>query len=228
MPDSPPHQLHTAPGVRLWLAPAVQPEEMAADWLQRGEKILADRAAAAGAVLGEGRGLTHRVGVGGLAGVWRLNRHGGMLGSIQGDRYRSPARLATEIQLSESLRACGVLTPPVLLGLAVKHGLAWRQHLVTEEVPGAITVFAAREDSAALAAADSLLNQLCEVGLWATDLHPANMLWQPDSESCWVIDLAGAKLLNQPLSSERRQARRQRFARYFAKHGGQIPELFCG
>jgi hypothetical protein len=196
------------------------------------------------------------------AGVWRINRHGGLLGGVQGDRYRTPARLQAEIELSEALRSQGIPTPQVLLALAVKHGLSWRQHLVTAEVDGAVTVFDARQQPAALEAADQLLDQLCEVGLWATDLHPGNMLWQESSSSqagpsragrtgqpgqagrsrqdrtdergeageagrCWVIDLAGAKLLPNPLTAEQRLARRKRFARYFAKHGGEIPARFA-
>jgi hypothetical protein len=235
MPESSPHQLYRGDGVRMWVAAELENAESWAEWLQGGEKMLAERALQADTVLGHGRGQTRRVLLGdGVPGVWRVNRHGGLLGGVQGDRYRTPARLAAEVQLSEDLRARGIATPKVLLALAVKSGLSWRQHLLTEEIVGATTVFDARVDAAALAAADELLNRLCDVGLWATDLHPANMLWQaaqdgaePDGR-CWVIDLAGAKLLAGPLSADQRSARRQRFARYFAKHAGQIPAPFCG
>lgn len=256
MAESATHLLQTAPGVRLWLAPEVAEAENAAEWLQRGEQLLEQRAAEANAVIGGGRHQTRRVLLGdqaghvdpnasGWHGVWRINRHGGLLGSVQGDRYRTPTRLQAEIELSEALRSRGIATPRVLLALAVKHGLSWRQHLITEEVAGAVTVFDARKDQEALTAADQLLQRLCDVGLWATDLHPGNMLWQAaeltaetansahptatgrGASRCWVIDLAGAKLLPNPLNPEQRLARRRRFARFFAKHGGEVPPLFA-
>ncbi|NQU47067.1 MAG: hypothetical protein HQ519_00325 [Planctomycetes bacterium] len=235
MPESSPHLLHRGDGVRMWVAAELDQAESWTEWMRRGEQMLAERALQADTVLGHGRGQTRRVVLGeGVQGVWRVNRHGGVLGGVQGDRYRTSARLAAEVLLSEELRARGIATPKVLFALAMKRGLSWRQHLVTEEIVGATTVFEAREETAALAAADELLSRLCDVGLWATDLHPANMLWQAapsgaDSEGrCWVIDLAGAKLLPGPLSADQRSARRQRFARYFAKHAGQIPAPFCG
>ncbi len=243
MAESATHLLQTAPGVRLWLATELEGAEDWAAWLADGEAMLNKRAAAADMVVGGGRGSTRRVvfGADGNSaaeldattatvkhGVWRINRHGGLLGGLQGNRYRSPRRLKAELDLSEALRTRGIDTPRVLLALAVKRGLSWRQHLVTEEVPGAVTVFDAREQTAALQAADTLLDQLCDVGLWATDLHPGNMLWQADAGRCWVIDLAGAKLMPRPLTEPQRFARRQRFARYFAKHGGSVPELFAG
>jgi len=231
------HLLQAAPGVRLWLAKELVGSEDVALWLAEGENLLEQRADAADTVIGGGRGAARRVMLGGdRAGVWRINRHGGLLGGVQGDRYRTPARLQAEVELSEELRRHGIDTPRVLLALAVKHGLSWRQHLVTTEVDGAVTVFDARDQQPALQAADQLLDRLCEVGLWATDLHPANMLWQAgpvgepghgQSGRCWVIDLAGAKLLAGPLTAEQRLARRKRFARYFAKHGGEIPARFA-
>lgn len=226
MAESATHLLQTAPGVRLWLAPELAEAEDVAAWLEMGETLLKERAKAASVVIGGGRGSARRVLLGNPArhGVWRINRHGGLLGGVQGDRYRTPTRLQAELELSEALRSRGIATPRVLLALAVKHGLSWRQHLVTEEIADASTVFDARDQPAALAAADQLLEQLCEAGLWATDLHPGNMLWRDGT--CWVIDLAGAKLLAQPLTAEQRLARRRRFARYFAKHGGKVPAPF--
>jgi lipopolysaccharide kinase (Kdo/WaaP) family protein len=229
MSESPPHRLKQAPGVRLWLHPQVADLEEFSNWLSDGEAQLLARAGQADLVLGTGRGAARRVVLGeaaaALHGVWRINRHGGFLAELLGDRYASPARLMAEIRLSSALRNLGVATPRVLLAMAVRHGLSWRQHLVTEEISDALTIFAAREQPEALAAADELLNQLCQIGLWAPDLHPGNMLWQ--GGRCWVIDLAGARLLPQALNSEQTAARRARFARYFAKHGGRVPTRFA-
>ncbi|MDA0667849.1 MAG: hypothetical protein O3A95_04950 [Planctomycetota bacterium] len=195
------------------------------DWLLEGEAHLEKLALAADRVLGKGRGASRSVVfTNGAAGVWRVNRHGGMLGNLQGDRYPSPERLQLEVELSEGLRAEQVRTPRVLLALAVKDGKKWRQHLVTEEVAGAETVFAARKKPAALVAAGQLMDQVFELGLWATDLHPDNLLWREQDQSCWLIDLAGAKRLSQPLDASQRAARIDRFFRYYRKHAGEEPE----
>jgi len=228
MSDSPAPVCLERPRVRLWLADGLLGEDTAA-WLAGGEALLEARARAAGnRVLGTGRGAARGLEVGGRPGVWRVNRHGGLLGGLQGARYRSPDRLAREVMLSSWLRSHGVDTPEVLLALAVHQGGFWRQHLVTEEVCDARTVFEAREDSAALAAADAMLEQVFELGLWATDLHPGNLLWQRDPAPgrCWLLDLAGASLRERPLKPEERRARRDRFARFFKKHAGEVPARF--
>lgn len=234
MLDSPAPTCLEGPRIRLWLANGLDGEDAAA-WLAGGEALLEARAHAAGdRVLGTGRGAARGLEIGGRRGVWRVNRHGGLLGGLQGARYRSPDRLAREVLLSAWLRSQGVATPKVLLALAVRQGGFWRQHLVTEEVVGARTVFEARDDEAALEAADAMLEQVFDLGLWATDLHPANLLWQAGSghasaaasSRCWLLDLAGASLRDRPLTPEERRARRERFARYFEKHAGSVPARF--
>ncbi len=231
MSDSPAPVCLEGPRVRLWLAHGLSGEDTSA-WLARGEALLEERAHAAGdRVLGTGRGAARALQIGGRPGVWRVNRHGGLLGGLQGARYRSPDRLAREVLLSSWLRSQGVDTPAVLLALAVRQGRFWRQHLVTEEVCDARTVFDAREEEQALAAAEAMLERVFELGLWATDLHPGNLLWQPNSASaepgrCWLLDLAGASLRNRPLTQEERRTRRERFARFFQKHAGAVPTRF--
>lgn len=219
-------------GVRLWMAQDLDGEH-ASEWLQAGAAGLAARAEATGAgrEFGRGRGAARALTIGGKPAVWRQNRHGGALGDWLGDRYLSSVRLAREVALSSELRREGVDTPQVLLAIAERQGLFLRQHLVTEEVVGARTVFDARDDAQALAAADALLERVFDLGLWATDLHPANLLWQPEADHpeggrCWIIDLAGAAMRVAPLRPQERAARRARFARYFQKHAGAVPALF--
>lgn len=242
MLDSPAPTCLEGPRIRLWLADGLEGEDAAA-WLAGGEALLEARVHASGdRVLGTGRGAARGLEIGGRRGVWRVNRHGGLLGGLQGARYRSPDRLAREVLLSAWLRSQGLATPEVLLALAVRQGGFWRQHLVTEEVRNARTVFDAREDDAALAAADALLEQVFDLGLWATDLHPGNLLWQSEQAAvpashpfeqaatpgrCWLIDLAGASLRDRPLHAEERRARRERFARFFQKHAGAVPSRFA-
>jgi len=235
MLDSPAPTCLEGPRIRLWLADGLEGEDAAA-WLAGGEALLEARAHAAGdRVLGTGRGAARGLTIGGRLGVWRVNRHGGLLGGLQGARYRSPDRLAREVLLSAWLRSQGVDTPEVLLALAVRQGAFWRQHLVTEEVCDARTVFEARDEESALLAADAMLERVFALGLWATDLHPGNLLWQPNPAPasasaapgrCWLLDLAGASLRNRPLNAEERAARRARFARFFQKHAGAVPARF--
>lgn len=211
---------HTGPGVRLWLRRGLDLDPSA--WLAEGAGRL--RAAAlSGETAGAGRGTARVVALGGRRGVWRVNRHGGFFGRLQGDRYLSPARLFREAALSESLRNRAIDTPCVLLALAQRRGTFWRQHLVTEEVPGAVTVFEAREDVRAMEAAAAMLARLFDAGVWLPDLHPANLLWQPDPGRCWVIDLAGGGRRGRPLSPSEAARRQARFDRYFRKHAGAAP-----
>ena len=213
------------PHAWLWVAPELAASQDWKVWLADGELELEKLAAAAHRVLGEGRGAARAVTLDHQAhGVWRINRHGGLLGGLQGDRYASPDRLQREVELAESLREEGVRTPRVLLALAVKHGKKWRQHLVTEEVQKAQTVFDARENPAALQAAGVLLDQVFQLGLWATDLHPGNLLWRESDQTCWLIDLAGAKRLPNSLDASQRAARIDRFFRFYRKHAGEEPQ----
>lgn len=210
---------------RLWMSPMLLGKVDLPLWLADGELLLFANAREAA---GTGRGLARHVQIGDCAGVWRQNRHGGLLGRWRGDRYSSPRRLAKEVALVDRLRRLELPTPPVLLALAVRRGRSWRQHLVTALVPEAGTVFDHREDPEAAAASRALLEELFDVGLWAPDLHPANLLWQPSARRCWLVDLAGARMLERPLRAGERRARMERFLRYFDKHAGAVPAAFRG
>jgi len=213
---------------QAWLSvsPALAQGGEWAAWLQDGEQRLEQLAQSDDRVLGTGRGAARAVTLPSdpdRPGAWRINRHGGLLGGIRADRYRDAHRLQQEVTLSGALRFMKVNTPEVLLAFAKRHGSWWRQHLVTEEIRDAVTVFEARESTEALQAASALLDQLFTVGLWATDLHPGNLLWQAEQQQCWLIDLAGAELRPQPLTPTERRSRVERFARFFVKHGGAEP-----
>ena len=195
-----------------------------ASWVDGGAESLQALAQKANRTLGHGRGAARAVlFTNGRAGVWRTNQHGGLLRHLGKDRYASPQRLQEEVALSGYLRKQGVATPEVLMALAEKRGSFWRQHLVTAEILGARTVFAAEEQSAMWEAVQSLLQQVFDLGLWATDLHPGNLLWENQEKTCWLIDLAGAKILPQPLAPAQRKARLERFLRYYLKHAGAVP-----
>ncbi|MBC8327408.1 MAG: hypothetical protein H8E31_01520 [Planctomycetes bacterium] len=211
-------ELSRAPGFRLWRRRGLAGVD-ADRWRLEGETLLAE---AAGEAFDAGRGFVRRVDLLGRPAVWRVNAHGGLFGRILGRRFLSPDRLEEELTLSETLRGHGVQTPEVLVALARRSGACWRQHLVTAEVPGARTVFEAREQPLALEAADALLEELFRIGLWAPDLHPANMLWQEEEERCWVIDLADCRLLGRPLTAGEQRVRRWRFVRYFRNHDAHM------
>ena len=227
MPDSRTHFGWSTRSAKLWITDGLRAGSEGWDsWLEDTETHLERSAQMCDGVIGVGRHPARKVHVGGLAAVWRVNHHGGLLGSVLKHRYASAQKLSQEIRLSQRLQEEGVLTPRVLLGYARVHGMFWKQHLVTEEVPDCQTVFAARKDRNALAAADALLDRVANLGLWATDLHPDNLLWQHKEQKCWLIDLAGARLLGRPLRPQEREARRARFIRYFAKHSGEVPTRF--
>lgn len=229
MPDSAASpQTYSDDQAWLSVSPALAQGGDWAAWLQSGETQLESLAQQADRVLGTGRGAARAVSFtlpdsAEMHGAWRINRHGGLLGNIRGDRYRDAYRLQQEVSLSGALRFLGVDTPEVLLALCKRHRSWWRQHLVTEEVRDAVTVFEARDSADALQAASALLDQLFSIGLWATDLHPGNLLWQAHQQQCWLIDLAGAELRPEPLSASERRSRVERFARFFKKHGGSEP-----
>jgi len=208
---------------RLWLSPDLLGQVDVPQWLADGELLLSANAREAA---GAGRAPARHLRLGACDGVWRQNRHGGLLGGWRGDRFASPRRLAEEVALVERLRRLEIATPPVLLALAARRGRAWRQHLVTALVPDARTVFDCREEAGAAAAARELLEELFDVGLWAPDLHPANLLWQGAARRIWLVDLAGARLRGRPLSAGERRARTSRFLRYFDKHAGAVPAAF--
>ncbi len=210
---------------RLWVFPDLPCLEEGGwkIWLEQGEALLAASAAQAETVVGHGRNPARRVGISGFQGVWRRNRHGGFFGSILGDRFLGAGRLESEVVLSRHLRDAGVSTPKVLLALAVRSGPFWRQHLVTEEILGAPTVFELREQVEPLRAAHELMERVFDLGLWAPDLHPGNLLWEEESGTCHLLDLAGARLLGRPLTPAERQTRRDRFSRFIRKHGTRVP-----
>ncbi len=219
------HLALTRPRCRLWVWTGLEADAERAwePWLEEGEDRLEQAIRRSAGIAGLGRGRAPRVDLGGRKGVWRTNRHGGLLGPLLGDRFRDPDRLFREVWLSETLRAAKIPTPRVLLALALRRGLHWRQHLVTEEVEGARTVFAAREEPGVLEKAQDFLDALFDRGLWAPDLHPGNLLWEPQARRIWVIDLAGARMKGRPLDPGERRSRRKRFQRFFLKHAAELP-----
>ena len=208
------------PGTLLWVREGLDLPEGDQKWRDAGRELL-DQHSQQLNVGGRGdvRLLEFKV----RSGVWRRNLHGGLLGGILGSRFISADRLTEEVYLSESLRANGVMTPEVLLAYAYRRSGFWHQHLVTAEVPDAVTVFSARQQVPALKAAHQLLDKLFHLGFWAPDLHPGNLLWQQQQQQVWVIDLADACLLGRPLTLVERKAREVRYLRFFRKHGGKVP-----
>ncbi|MDP6850371.1 MAG: lipopolysaccharide kinase InaA family protein [Planctomycetota bacterium] len=214
-------ECRTAPGALLWVRRGVELPSEANSWLQSGATNLETLA---GEACGKGRGTARKIRLGELEGVWRKNLHGGLLRNVFGGHFLDVERLTEEVVVSETLRAQGVLTPKVLLAFAQRRGPFWQQHLVTEEVSSAETIFEVRDNPVAILKAMELLESLFQLGFWATDLHPANLLWQAEDERCWLIDLAMCSFLGRPLNPVERTARLHRFRRYFQKHGGSIPD----
>ena len=211
---------HRRPGRILWVRRGVELPGDVEDWEKRGPELLRECAEDS---RGFGRAQVRSIRFGQDMGVWRRNLHGGLLGNVLGPRFLTPERLTGEVVLSESLRVFGVPTPRVFLAWAGLRAGFWNQHLVTEEIPNAQTVFESRKDPQALRAGKELIERVFDFGLWAPDLHPGNLLWQPEEQKCWLIDLADAGLLGRPLGQAERLTRRARYLRFFRKHGGEVP-----
>jgi len=225
MPNPETYSILAGKASRLWVFEglACSDEGGWEGWLVDGEERLSVSANAHGKIVGQGRNPVWRVDVGGFRGVWKTHWHGGLLGGILRARYWGVDRLESEVHLAAALRAAGVATPRVLLALAARSGLFWKHHIVTEEISNSATVFELRNRREVLEAAHHLMRKVFNLGLWAPDLHPGNLLWVEETKQCYLLDLAGARLLNRPLTDLECAARLDRFNRFMHKYSQRHP-----
>jgi 3-deoxy-D-manno-octulosonic acid kinase len=110
--------------------------------------------------------------------------HGGLLGSVTGDRFMPPTRAPYELAMSMRLASLRVPTPVVVAYAVYRAGpLLRRSDIVTEEIPdsadlaailsGASTVVPRR---AAVDAAETLLRAMAHAGVRHPDLNLKNIL----------------------------------------------------
>lgn len=159
--------------------------------------------------------------------VLRRFTHGGLLRFLTGARFADPRRPFVELELSERLRAAGVRTPEVVAARARRaSGLGWELALVTRRVSaardgGELLAAAARgalpacERQRALAAAGELVARLHALGFLHADLHPKNLLIDPDGEA-WLLDLDRSRF-ESALDERQRAANLARLYRYVAR-----------
>jgi 3-deoxy-D-manno-octulosonic acid kinase len=135
------------------------------------------------------------------------------------DRYLriGRARPLRELSASAAARSRGIQTPAIVAGVTYDDGLYYRCDLVTEVVPGVLTLAdhlhehdGTRGWLVAMARAGALIRSLAETGIFHVDLNAHNVLLSPDEgEAGWVVDLDRARVLTRAsaAAAERMQIR---------------------
>ncbi len=130
--------------------------------------------------------------------AFRHYRRGGAAAPLLGDLYlrigeRRPVR---ELRVSVEARARGVPTPAVVAGAAYRSGAAYRADLVTELVPGAVSLRdamfgaePARDAIPLLRSAGRLVRALEQARVLHADLNAGNVLIDAGGGPGWVVDL---------------------------------------
>jgi tRNA A-37 threonylcarbamoyl transferase component Bud32 len=126
--------------------------------------------------------------------VVRHNRHGGLFGSLTGDRFLSPTRAPRELEVSLELRKLGVPTPEIVAyALYPPGGLLQRSDVCSREIAGSrdLAQILARdggtERAAAFAATAELIASLARAGARHPDLNAKNVLLT--YETAYVLDV---------------------------------------
>lgn len=158
----------------------------------------------------------------------RHYRRGGAMASHLGDRYLrfGVARPFRELLAATEARALGIATPAVTAAAVYPTGIYYRCDLVTEVVPGALTLADAlhrtdgtRDWLRAMAAAGRLIDELGEVGVHHVDLNAYNVIFEgADLERPWVVDLDRARVRARP-SEGAKERMRARLTRSVVKVG---------
>ena len=139
----------------------------------------------------------------------RHYRRGGALASYLDDRYLGggPTRPEREIRASVEARARGVPTPAVITGAWYRAGVFYRADLVTELVPGALSLadsLFSDEPSpdavARLACSGRLVRDLAEKGILHADLNAMNIVLSSERSGpvAYVVDLDRASVADTP------------------------------
>lgn len=158
----------------------------------------------------------------------RPMRRGGWLGPLLGGRFSSPRRAEREFDTWQSLEQAGAPVPRIALAAAERRGLFWSLFVGTEErvraVPFDRLIQAFDDNPRALCpwahAAGASVRSLHEAGALHGDLHPGNLLAEPEGGAhnspasardpdrialgrprVWLIDLDRAVLCGAQTSS---------------------------
>ena len=142
-----------------------------------------------------GRGTMFRIPLRSGSALVRPARHGGLLRSVTGDRFRDPLRPVRELALTASLVREGVPAPQPIAAVAVKRGGFHRLYYVSREVAGRDLYAFLTGDASANARAEvlrragALIRSLHERGVLHTDLHPKNLFVAEGTGEVLVLDL---------------------------------------
>lgn len=183
----------------------------------------------------EGRGAAWFIDVPTPAGagwVLRHYRRGGLPGKLIADRYihwpTAKTRPWREFRIGARLHGDGLPVPRPVAACLHRHGLFDRFDLITEGIPGAVSL---ADAAIAGTAADAdwhrvgaVIAQLHAAGVWHADLNARNLLRRDDGQ--WmVIDLDRARLRG---GQAWQAGNLQRLRRSLDKISGQHPGMtFC-
>lgn len=180
----------------------------------------------------EGRGAAWFIDVPTPAGagwVLRHYRRGGLPGKLIADRYihwpKASTRPWREFRIGARLHGDGLPVPRPVAACLHRHGLFDSFDLITEAIPGAVSLAdAAIADT--LSKADwrhvgSVIAQLHDAGVWHADLNARNLLRRDDGQ--WmVIDLDRARFRD---GAAWRAGNLKRLRRSLDKITGQHPGM---
>jgi tRNA A-37 threonylcarbamoyl transferase component Bud32 len=126
--------------------------------------------------------------------VVRHNRHGGLFGSLTGDRFLSPTRAPHELDVSLALAKLGISTPEIVAYVLYPPGaLFQRSDVCSREIPASydlahvLTRNDAHERARALQSTAQLIASLARAGARHHDLNAKNVLLTP--ADAYVLDV---------------------------------------
>ena len=135
-------------------------------------------------------------------GAWVLRhyRRGGFVARLVADRYLwtgyARSRSLREFRLLTELRAAALPVPRPLAARVVRRGLVYRADLITEVLPGTVTLAARLAlhaiDPAELGAVGRCVRAMHDMGVWHADLNAHNILLD-DSGRVFLIDFDRAR-----------------------------------
>lgn len=155
----------------------------------------------------QGRGAAFAVALpqGGMRVVVRHNRHGGLFGSLTGDRFLAPTRAPHELATSIALAKLGIATPEIVAYvLFPPGGLFQRSDVCSREIPASrdlahiITRDGGPDRFAAFQATAALVASLARAGARHHDLNAKNVLLT--LEKAYVLDVDRMTLGGDPHS----------------------------